>query len=335
MKKIFIRSPYYVTVNEAGQIGSKIELRFRYFGDTFPTDPNYVLSKKIPSPTQLETVYNISNYAKAFIKAFKPVLAQGNETNNAYVFCEVKLFEETATDVFDLLTTEEICCLNGYSNYLQGLNFNSTTVVLPLFNPDINIQRSQNIALNVFLNTGNYFFNNGDSEVGIMISEPSVYTFLSNGAFMQLDSSPKGTTYFNVKTPLICEPKYTPYLVYFINRLGGWQPLTFFKASKENYQTKSEKYKTFPSPLNYDLAQGQSQKYNNNGQKSITLNTGWVDENYNELIEDLLLSEKVILANGTPLIVKTESQQIKTRLTDKMINFEIEFMYNFDMINNV
>jgi len=55
------------------------------------------------------------------------------------------------------------------------------------------------------------------------------------------------------------------------------------------------------------------------------------------LIEDLLLSERVVIFEDAvfiPLIVKTESQQIKTRLIDKMINFEIEFMYNFDMINN-
>jgi hypothetical protein len=122
--------------------------------------------------------------------------------------------------------------------------------------------------------------------------------------------------------------------VYFINRFGGWQSLTFFKVAKESYQTKSEKFKTFPAQLSYSVKQGQSKKYNNNGQKSIMLNTGWVDENYSELIEDLLLSERVLMDNK-PMIVKTESMQVKTRLNDKTINYEIDFMYNHEMINDV
>ena len=64
------------------------------------------------------------------------------------------------------------------------------------------------------------------------------------------------------------------------------------------------------------------------------LNTGWVDENYTELIEDLLLSERVLMDNK-PMMVKTESQQVKTRLIDKTINYEIELMYNNEMINDV
>jgi hypothetical protein len=323
MKKIFVRSPYYITIAETGQVGSKVELRFRYCGGTFPTPANYILSKKIPSPTQLETIYNVSNYAKSFIKAFAPNLTTGVEANNAYCFMEVKRYNETSIGVYNLLTTETFCCLNGYSLYADGVNKNTTASVVPLFNTNINLQRTSTIALNFFLDTGTYIFN----ENVFTTTEPSVYSLTTNQSTNLL-----GEIAFN--TPLICEPKYTPKVVYFINRFGGWQSLTFFKVSKENYQTKSEKFKTFPAQLSYDIKQGQSKKYNNNGQKSIILNTGWVDENYTELIEDLLLSERVLMDNK-PMIVKTESQQVKTRLIDKTINYEIELMYNNEMINDV
>ena len=323
MKKIFVRSPYYITIAETGLVGSKVELRFKYYGGTFPTPANYILAKRIPSPTQIETIYNVSNYAKSFIKAVAPNLTTGVEANNAYCFMEVKRYNETSLGVFNLLTTETFCCLNGYSLYSDGVNKNTTASVVPLFNTSINLQRTGTIALNFFLDTGTYIFN----EVSFTTTEPSVYSLTTNSNTNLLDAIA-----FN--TPLVCEPKYTPKVVYFINRFGGWQSLTFFKVSKESYQTKSEKFKTFPAQLSYDIKQGQSKKYNNNGQKSIMLNTGWVDENYTELIEDLLLSERVLMDNK-PMMVKTESQQVKTRLIDKTINYEIELMYNNEMINDV
>ena len=59
-----------------------------------------------------------------------------------------------------------------------------------------------------------------------------------------------------------------------------------------------------------------------------------VDENYSELIQDLLLSEVVIL-DYKPAIVKSQSFDIKTHLKDKNINYEIEFEFNYGLINDV
>jgi hypothetical protein len=226
MKKIFVRSPYYITIAETGQVGSKVELRFRYYGGTFPTPANYILSKKIPSPTQIETIYNVSNYAKSFIKAVAPNLTTAVEANNAYCFMEVKRYNETSLGVFNLLTTETFCCLNGYSLYSDGVNKNTTASVVPLFNTSINLQRTGTIALNFFLDTGTYIFN----EVSFTTTEPSVYSLTTNSNTNLLDEIEGEKQPFN--TPLVCEPKYTPKVVYFINRFGGWQSLTFFKVSK-------------------------------------------------------------------------------------------------------
>jgi len=64
MKKIFIRSPYFIQINETGQLGSKVELYLYNKGESVPTLPTYILSKKIASTTQTENTYNIANYAK-------------------------------------------------------------------------------------------------------------------------------------------------------------------------------------------------------------------------------------------------------------------------------
>jgi hypothetical protein len=67
------------------------------------------------------------------------------------------------------------------------------------------------------------------------------------------------------------------------------------------------------------------------------LNTGWVDEYYSDSITELLLSEKVLLVisgRHTPVTVKTQSSDLKTILKDKNINYEIEFEYAFNLIND-
>jgi hypothetical protein len=89
-----------------------------------------------------------------------------------------------------------------------------------------------------------------------------------------------------------------------------------------------------PSQLDYSIYQAQTKSFNINGQQSVKLNTGWVDENYSDLITDLLLSETILL-DGKPVELKTTSTELKTSLKDKMINYEIEFDYAFNFINDV
>ena len=70
MKVVELRSPFIIEINESGQNGSKIEL-FIWNGSTVPTTPTYTLSKNISSPTQLSTIYNVSNYVKEYIDNIK------------------------------------------------------------------------------------------------------------------------------------------------------------------------------------------------------------------------------------------------------------------------
>ena len=66
MKVVKVRSPFIVEVNQAGQVGSKIELSIWNKGNPVPSSGSgfYSLSKSVPSATQINTSYNISNYVK-------------------------------------------------------------------------------------------------------------------------------------------------------------------------------------------------------------------------------------------------------------------------------
>ena len=131
-----------------------------------------------------------------------------------------------------------------------------------------------------------------------------------------------------------CEPILNPQLVQFVNRYGGLDFIWFFKMRTDSISTESKEYKLLQPNLSYDTTIGQNAKYNFNGKQSVKMNTGFVNENYNELIQDLILSEKVWI-NSIPAIVKSSGTEFKTQIRNKNINYEIEFEYAFDLINNM
>lgn len=334
MKKIFVRSPYFIEINESGQVGSKIELRFRKAGQSYPTPANYILSKKIPSSTQTNTIYNISNYAREFIKPIAPgTVATAPESTDIWCFMEVKRYKEDPVDTYTLLSTEEFVCLDGYTTYSDGYNQSTTASVVPLLNANINIQRSGNVYVNCYFDAGDYEINTGIGTDSISLLSPQIYKVLINANVTTIDQDFVGQV-VEINSTLICEPKYTPQLVTFINRFGGWQPLTFFKAKAESYEMMNVKHKFMPEFVNYNTSVGQYKQFNFNGKQTIRLNTGFVDENYSELMQDLLLSETILLG-GKPVIIKSQNLQIKSGVVDKLINYEIEFEYNYNLINTV
>lgn len=157
-----------------------------------------------------------------------------------------------------------------------------------------------------------------------------------------LPESPRVTIY-SCKLIANCEQKYNPFALEYVNRLGGKQTMTLFKNSTQSIEVKSSDYNTntftYGYPM-YDEYLGQKRIFNKNGTKSIKCNTGWMREDENINIQDVFLSEMLYLksADGTidaAVTLKSTSQQFKTHLNDKVINYELEFEVASSLINNV
>lgn len=144
---------------------------------------------------------------------------------------------------------------------------------------------------------------------------------------------------------IVKEPcsKYTPYKAVFVNKFGALQDLYFSRKSVESISTTGETYKSnlvdFDT-LTYDTSRHQVSQYNKLGKESITLNTGFLSEEYNEVIKQLMLSEQVwIIASNSgdvyPVIPKTQSVTYKTSINDRLVQYTIDFDYAFDKINTV
>lgn len=330
MKKIFVRSPYFIEIDEVDQTSGRIELFLWNQGNAIPSVPIYTLEKQIPSFLQTKLSWNISNFAKEFIKPVNPISVNVPTEENSNVWCYMRVVSYS-DDVE--INDETFICLNGYTQFLDGYNYSTTNDIVPLVNVDIKLLRSTNVPyINVFLASNDYNWS-GDIDNFFSATTDGMWKLPVDFNTYQfgVDGSPTDFDYFSEQ---LCEPKYTPIVCAYVNRFGGWQFLTFFKANQQSIEVKSNTYNLMPQSINYNTFIGANKNFNFNGTQKITCNTGWVNENYFDLIQDLMLSETILLDN-VPVICKSTSTDFKTHLKDKNINYTINFEYNFNLINDV
>jgi hypothetical protein len=170
---------------------------------------------------------------------------------------------------------------------------------------------------------------------------------LVNNSTLTLVSTNANASYSNVVINLekVCEPRYVPLSIIFYNKYGALQNLWFFKKSMTDINIKSETFKNNMidfdnnggSPT-YALTKHQEKKFVANGKESITINSGFYDESFNEVVRQMLLSEQVWIYDGTstlPINLKSNTLQYKKSVNDKLISYTISFNYAFDKINNI
>jgi hypothetical protein len=364
MKIINARTPYFVTVDELNQVGSKIEIFIWNEPNTAPdTSPNiipstanYSLSKKIASFTQRANTYNISSFIQEYIDN----IVSTNTTDLNYANVYINVYKEVSAGSYSLTRVEEYVGVNGFNTYLDGANKINTNEIITLLSNNlkvVNYNRLDSIPfVNVFIDSVlgdtlelNYTDKRGRNLTNtILISD----TDAARKELLKIPLSTSSIKYdeqnrleikyvrdaetfsFNYTVVAICENKYTPVVCSFINRFGGWEFLTFFKAQTNTIDVSSTSFDLNPSSINYDVFKGKTKNFNTNGNQTLKLNTGWIDEIHNETIQDLMLSETILLDNK-PVSLATKQTILKTDLNDKNINYTLDFSYNFDLINNV
>ena len=88
----------------------------------------------------------------------------------------------------------------------------------------------------------------------------------------------------------------------------------------------------------YDIDVHQKRILNVQGRYNVSMNTGFIGEEMNEVFEQLLLSEQVwayIDNIVTPIDITTSQLTYKTSLNDRLINYTIGVDYAFGVINDL
>lgn len=129
---------------------------------------------------------------------------------------------------------------------------------------------------------------------------------------------------------------FEPVDIFFINKEGAQQSLTFFKERTDDMSITSSEYQSDTGqPYN---GNHQYKRYNIQGRTSFKVNSGFIEESNNEAFKQLFLSELIwVLENDRmiPINMKGKSITYKTQRKDKLISYEINFEYAFNEINNI
>jgi hypothetical protein len=239
-----------------------------------------------------------------------------------------------ADDTYDVVMASKGTALRTESVTVQ----NSTTTKIKYISVSGNLSED-NYQQSVLDDGGIYEFNpllqalNNSVDVNL-IDEIRIYPLDGDG----MTDEP----YESIKVKTMHCDKYPDRKVTFVNKFGAFQDVYFFAKEIESINTTSEQYKANVIDLyNVTYSGHQYQSFNSQGRESVRLNTGFVSEDYNEVLKEMMMSEYVWLTKTDdatfvyPVTPKTNSLTYKTSLNDKLVDYTIDFDYAFDKVQNI
>jgi hypothetical protein len=149
---------------------------------------------------------------------------------------------------------------------------------------------------------------------------------------------------FNFETK--CETYYSPVRVFWKNKYGQFDWMTFFKRSNQAFKTEQRTYNPqmgswSESSLVYNpngmigSPIANIQRYIVDSEETIQVNSDWLPEGYNPLLKQLLLSDEIwMLSDVTegdlknkciPLSIISNAIDFKTGRNNKLIQYTLDF----------
>lgn len=259
-----------------------------------------------------------------------------------WVTAAAQLFDSNGSSLNDDQVFHYLA-IDGFGDFEQGINPDLDNHVLQS-NDIVYVPEGDRAQIPVFAESlSQITFYNGSTNIGSQ-------TITDNGNSnqkVQFVSPPANctkvvfdsTTDRTISINYICENVHTTHDIHFINKFGALQKITFFKRSDKEIKIKDKTFRSNTLDVaneNYSINRGQSKRYNVTASTKITMNTGYVDESFNDVIEQMLLSEDIWInyKNQTlPVIPTSKSLKYKTNLNDKLINYSFDFDFAFDKFN--
>jgi hypothetical protein len=372
MGKINVRSPYYVHIEEQYLTFAKLEL-YVYTG-TQTTDRGSV-KYTIEGVAGLDNkiTFEISELVKDYIET----TFDGSYTSSSvWVDYQITRTLQGAIQPADAFV--QLTGFDGYGYFSEGANPQNDSVVLQSNSfIQTNDYANINIPVHVTESTDVTYFKNGEIILQKTLSSSSESTDaiqyvssssldsdafytrviadggyieafscvqeIANDFYANLDadkiqvSNMSGTQIITVQE--IEECLHQTYKLTFVNKYGALQDVWFFKRSTLSMGTTQETYKSnIVTDGSYSINRHQKRILNKQGNESLTLNSGFYAEEYNEVFKQLLLSEQVWINyenNILPVNITSSALTFKDQLNDKLISYEINVEFSNDIINNI
>ena len=366
--KVNINSPVYIKVAH-GQLAN-CSLTISIFAGAYQTSPSttYQLRKNEVADNNF-VIFEIGELIKDYITySFDGTF--GNNGLNVWV--KTVATPNDGTTNLDAITTNMLA-FDGVGYFEEGFTTEtqtngSTTLSLSSFVGSTSVLMSNNkifresqeilkipVLANLSVNSGadtltgatTVNFKNGSSTVssvtvgtGINTTTTAIeYATSTTATLTSVDIVKGGST----ETILIEEQKcqkFTNLPVTFVNKFGALQRVNFFLKSIESIDVEREEYKanTLTTGATYSINNHQYKTRNIMSRESITVNTGYVNDSYNQVIEQLLMSPRCWIFKDNqqlPVIPQNKRVAFQTSLNDKLANYTIDFKFAFDKINTI
>jgi hypothetical protein len=159
--------------------------------------------------------------------------------------------------------------------------------------------------------------------------------------FLDQDSVAMGSP---IRYNIVPEQKYPNIQIMWKNRYGVFDFFNFNMVNTKNFEVNRSQYQPQigswnSNILDYKPYENSVVNYLVDTNESIVVNTDWVNEEYNEVFKQLLVSDEIYwiirpdlyAINGSdssglkPITIKTNNLQFKTGVVDKLIQYTFEF----------
>ena len=350
--KILARSPFYITATGSAAINSAILQVFIWQGAfaSQPGSPQFTISKNALTATSTNIIFEISALIRDFFDHNRDAYDDALSTFSDCIFVETILSVDQS-DANDPDVNNYYHAFDGYGYFIDEVNPQGTNVMVNTMNVNLgeDILHAAYCHSDGVADEVKYYSEAGALQATVDLSA----AVSSTNAYDKIQYLTRATgedtfsfKYFLVSVEqeevfinYIEECLYTPNVVKFYDANGMLQILYMFKRNIESLRTNRDSYNKIIGGISaneyvYSTEKHQRQTYNITAEKSIVLNSGFILEAQNTVIEQLLESE-LVWVDDKPANVTTSSIQTKTRLNDKLIDYTIGFEYAYSEINNV
>lgn len=141
----------------------------------------------------------------------------------------------------------------------------------------------------------------------------------------------------SMKFEIVCPQKYPNRRIKFKNRFGVLQYINMGLVSRESFTSEKRTYQPqlgswSGRTLSYNEYDSQTLNYIADSKQGITCNTDYVEESYNEIFKQLLVSNEIYLCIDNteevkPLTIATSNISFKTGVVDKLIQYTFDFNF--------
>ena len=133
-----------------------------------------------------------------------------------------------------------------------------------------------------------------------------------------------------------CKQKYPNVRLKWKNKFGQFDWFNFDMVNKQSFTTTNRNYQPqigswAGATLSYQNFESSNLNYIVDSEETITVNTDWVSQDYNNIFKQLLVSEEIYWISDEaantlePITISTPSIEFKTGVVDNLIQYQFDF----------